>query len=84
MRAMCLQEAEEHEPDQEYRLGSDARVSGEHWSGNGQEPDHELDQQEALIHAQDLLNGRVGRVFDKGREKGSGEGAYTRRVRGRI
>jgi hypothetical protein len=76
--------APDHEPDQEPQLGSDGRVSGEHWSGNGQEPDHEPDQQEALIHATNPPDGRVGRVFDEGTEKGSGEGANTRRVRGRI
>jgi hypothetical protein len=74
----------DHEPDQEPRCSSDGRVSDEHWSGNGQEPDHEPDQQEALIHAGNTEIGRVGRVLDKGREKDSGEGAHTRRVKGRI
>ena len=76
--------APDHEPDQEPQFGTDGRVSGEHWSGNGQEPDHKPDQQEPLIHAENLADGRVGRVFDKKREEDSSEGRRTRQVRGRM
>jgi hypothetical protein len=76
--------APDHEPDQEPQLGSDGRVSDEHWSGNVQEPYHEPDQQEPLIHAENSANGRVGRVFDTGREENGSQVTSTRRVRGRI
>jgi hypothetical protein len=76
--------APDHEPDQEPQFGPDDQVSGEHWSGNGREPDREPDHQEPLIHAENWTNGRVGRIFDTGREESGNQGAYTRRVRGRI
>src|SRR5215207_2417306 len=76
--------APDHKPDQELQLGSGGRISGEHWSGNGQEPDHEPDQQKPLIHAENQANGRVGQVFDKGREENGSLDTRTHWVRGRI
>jgi len=76
--------APDHQPDQELQVGSDGRISGEHWSGNGQEPDHEPDQQKALFHAENQADGRVGQVLDKGREENGSQDTRTRRVRGRI
>jgi Domain of unknown function (DUF3854)/Domain of unknown function (DUF927) len=72
--------APDHGTNQEPQSATDGRVSGEHWSGNGQEPDRQV----PLIHAGNPADGRVGRVVDEGREKDSGEGTRTRRVRGRI
>ncbi len=72
-------------PEQEPDPGADGRVSGEHRSGNGREPDRGPDQQEPLAHAENAPNGRVGRVVESGRDKGGGEGARAGRIRrGRI
>src|SRR5215211_2113056 len=72
--------APDHKPDQEPEPDADGRVSGEHWSGNGHEPD----QQESPLFAENQADGRVGQVFDEGREEVSGQGTHPRRVRGRI
>ena len=76
--------APDHKPDQELQVGPNGRGSGEHWSGNGQEPDHEPDQQKPLFHAENQADGRVGRVLDKGREENGSQDTRTCRVRGRI
>jgi hypothetical protein len=74
--------ASDHEPDQEPQFGSNGQVTGEHWSGNGQELDHEPDQQEPLIYAEKSAIGQIGQVSDSGKEKDGSEGVRTRRVRG--
>lgn len=74
------QPAPDHKPDQQPQFGSDGRRSGEHSSGNGQKSD----QQEPPIHAENLADGRVGRVSDERREKDSEEGTRPRWIRGQI
>ena len=76
--------APDHKPDQELQVGPNGQIRGEHWSGNGQEPDHEPDQQEPLFHAENQANGRVGQVLDKGREENGSQDTHTRWVKGRI
>jgi hypothetical protein len=74
----------DHESDQGPCPGSNGRVSDDLWSDHKARPDQKPDQQEPFGYAENSEIGRVGRVFDKGREKDSGEGAHTRRVRGQI
>jgi len=76
--------APDHKPDQEPQFGPNGRISGEHWSGNGLKPDRKPDQQEPLIHAENQADGRVGQVFDEGREENGSQQARIRRIRGRI
>src|SRR5215207_5218976 len=76
--------APDHKPDQELQVGANGQIPGEHWSGNGREPDHEPDQQEPLFHAENQSNGRVGRVLDKGREENGSQDTRTPWVKGRV
>ncbi|MBA3789758.1 MAG: DUF3854 domain-containing protein [Rubrobacter sp.] len=64
-------------PEQEPDHGEHGRVINAPWSGQRTEPDHQPDQQEPPIHAENSGNGRVGRVFDAKKEQNGGEGVRS-------